>query len=185
MNDRVSTHPGRVKLTPVSGYIYDLEYADEPTVIGTPLNKANLLADATASAIEERFNTLPATPNEALALLARCAVIETQSYVGTGTSGSNHPNTLTFSHEPKFVLIAGEDNLGGYNSAALVWSHMGASGTFRLWDEGQSGAGYNYNHYTRSNSRKTITWYADSNAAAMAQVQLNMSGYTYTVISFY
>ena len=31
--------------------------------------------------------------------------IETGSYVGTGTSGSGNPNTLTFGFEPKFVHI--------------------------------------------------------------------------------
>lgn len=43
--DRVSTYPGRVKLTPVGGgeaVLYDMEWADEPVVEGTPLNKVNL-----------------------------------------------------------------------------------------------------------------------------------------------
>ena len=43
--DRVSTYPGRVKLTPVGGgepVLYDMEWADEPVVPGTPLNKENL-----------------------------------------------------------------------------------------------------------------------------------------------
>ena len=44
--DRVATHPGRVKLTPVQGQtnIYDMERADQPTVAGTPVNAANLNA---------------------------------------------------------------------------------------------------------------------------------------------
>lgn len=44
--DRVATHPGRVQLTPVVGQtnIYDMERADEPTVVGTPVNAANLNA---------------------------------------------------------------------------------------------------------------------------------------------
>lgn len=45
--DRVSTYPGRVKLTPVGGgepVLYDMEWADEPVVEGTPLNKATLEA---------------------------------------------------------------------------------------------------------------------------------------------
>lgn len=51
MQDRLSLYPGRVKLTPVSGQesIYDMERADEPTQIGTAINKANLLKDSTAS----------------------------------------------------------------------------------------------------------------------------------------
>ena len=53
MKDRISAYPGRVKLTPVSGQtnIYDLERADQPTVEGTALNKANLLSDTAAAQV--------------------------------------------------------------------------------------------------------------------------------------
>lgn len=42
VEDRLSTYPGRVKLTPVSGQtnVYDMSRADEPVNEGTPLNKA-------------------------------------------------------------------------------------------------------------------------------------------------
>lgn len=51
MQDRVSLYPGRVKLTPVAGQenTFDMVRADQPTQEGTPLNKATLLKDATAS----------------------------------------------------------------------------------------------------------------------------------------
>lgn len=51
MQDRVSLYPGRVKLTPVPGQenTFDLVRADQPTQEGTPLNKATLLKDVTAS----------------------------------------------------------------------------------------------------------------------------------------
>ena len=44
VEDRVSTYPGRVKLTPVSGQtnVYDMVRADVPVQEGTPLNKALL-----------------------------------------------------------------------------------------------------------------------------------------------
>ena len=40
--DRVAEHPGRVKLTPVSGQAntYDMERADNPLIPGTPVNRA-------------------------------------------------------------------------------------------------------------------------------------------------
>lgn len=40
--DRVPTHPGRIKLTPVEGQtdVFDMVRADDPTVEGTPLDKA-------------------------------------------------------------------------------------------------------------------------------------------------
>ena len=41
IKDRVPTHTGRVKLTPVSGTsnVFDLTRADEPREAGTPVNK--------------------------------------------------------------------------------------------------------------------------------------------------
>lgn len=51
MKDRVSLHPGRVKLIPVAGQenVYDTVRADEPTQEGDPLSKATFLKDATAA----------------------------------------------------------------------------------------------------------------------------------------
>lgn len=69
MENRQPTYPGRVKLTPVPGStdLYDMERADQPTVEGTPLNKATLLQDATCSILN-----IPDTsvPNDAFAKLA-------------------------------------------------------------------------------------------------------------------
>lgn len=50
--DRVPTHPGRVKLIPVAGQAntYDMVRADEPIVVGTPINKA--LFDSIVSVAE-------------------------------------------------------------------------------------------------------------------------------------
>ncbi len=51
MQDREPIYPGRVTMTPVSGEAntYDMERADKPLQLGTPLNKATLLKDATAA----------------------------------------------------------------------------------------------------------------------------------------
>ena len=51
MQDRVPLYPGRVTLTPVAGQenTFDMVRADQPTQEGTPLNKATLLKDVTAS----------------------------------------------------------------------------------------------------------------------------------------
>lgn len=69
MENRQPTYPGRVKLTPVPGQenTYDMERADEPTVEGTPLNKATLLQDATCAILD-----IPDTsvPNDAFVKLA-------------------------------------------------------------------------------------------------------------------
>ncbi|MFR1051478.1 MAG: phage tail protein [Lachnospirales bacterium] len=69
MKDRVPTKPGRVKLTKADGsseYV-TMERADEPTQVGTPLNKGTLLSDATAAALGLAGD---ATVNDGLAKLA-------------------------------------------------------------------------------------------------------------------
>lgn len=70
MQDREPTYPGRVTLTPVYGLAntYDMERADRPLQEGTPLNKANLLKDATAALYGLGSD---AVPDDALHLLAR------------------------------------------------------------------------------------------------------------------
>ena len=70
MQDRISTYPGRVKLTPVEGgeTLFDMERADIPIQEGTPLTKAALLADSTAAQLGLGPS---ATVNDALRALAQ------------------------------------------------------------------------------------------------------------------
>lgn len=52
MQDRVSATPGRMLITPENGqpaFYATVELADNPSVEGTPLNKASLLTDETAA----------------------------------------------------------------------------------------------------------------------------------------
>ena len=65
MENRVPTKPGRIKLTDDSGNVkyYYMERADEPTVEGTPLNKATLFD----SVNENRYSC--ELPSEAFELL--------------------------------------------------------------------------------------------------------------------
>lgn len=67
MKDRKPKYPGRVMLTPVEGQsgVYDMERADEPEDVGTPLNKKSLLTDETAAEIGLQPGDNP-TPNDAL-----------------------------------------------------------------------------------------------------------------------
>ena len=70
MRDRVPTYPGRVVLTPVAGQpnTYDMTRADEPTQLGDPLNKANLLQDTVAQMFG-LFNT--SVPNDVFNFLGK------------------------------------------------------------------------------------------------------------------
>lgn len=72
MRDRQPTQPGRVKLTPENGtapFYAIMEMADEPTEIGTPPTKANLLQDETEHALFG--NIADRTVNDAFANIAK------------------------------------------------------------------------------------------------------------------
>jgi hypothetical protein len=132
MQDRISNHPNRWVLTPVTGETdtYDFTRADDPTQVGTPLNKATFLPDAVASAIESATGVsdveLPADALDAIATfisgfgdISKSVYVETGSYVGTGIisslssqSGNNvyikniaSAPSLTFSFKPRFLFI--------------------------------------------------------------------------------
>lgn len=78
---------------------------------GTKLDKASLLTDVTATRLGL---TSAATPDQAIEKLRQMVAsmphIATGSYIGTGTSGKENPNTLTFDFPPKvlFVFINGK-----------------------------------------------------------------------------
>lgn len=59
--DRVPTKPGQIKLTPVSGSpdLFIMERADEPTVEGTPLDKATFNSIIQSRLTGRYYNTLP------------------------------------------------------------------------------------------------------------------------------
>lgn len=192
MKDRISLNPGRVKLTPVTGEtdLFDMEMADNPTELGTALNKANLLTDATAAAIAAAFGSTPDTPNEALALLAGAANVEIIEYVGTGTYGAGNKCSVTFTHEPKFVIEVPSgaasvvSNYYGY-TALLPWAKM--KSCYEAYPTNCKFALMNntngYMNYTLSNDNKTLEWWYAS--ASQAEQQLNASNQTYYFISWY
>lgn len=92
MTDRQPQYPGRVLITPEDGsapYYATLALADEPLVDGTPLNKANLLSEATAAAIAAASGTTPETPSEALALVLQNASYDPNDIVATASGAYN------------------------------------------------------------------------------------------------
>ena len=193
MQDRVSLYPGRVKLVPVAGQenTYDMVRADSPTQNGTPLNKGSLLKDATAALLGGDSSMLP---DEALVILKTLvdnaqtsadekAKIQTGSYIGTGTYGSNNPNTLTFDFEPKLLIVSGTVN--GHSTTKQTY------GVTVIYIEGQNEYGFlvqtnggyvNGNVYRDGN---TISWYSTDTSSNYAPgLQFNISGKTYSYIAF-
>lgn len=112
MQDRVSLHPGRVKMTPVAGQAntYDMVRADEPTQVGTPLNKGTLLRDATAVMFGLGAD---AVPDAVLALLGEYAEHWWRTYTDKSFTGyiekrTNVSGTVFSSTKNTNVTIAKE-----------------------------------------------------------------------------
>ena len=98
--------------------------------------------------------------------------IATGSYIGTGTYGSSHPNSLTFEFEPKALCIVedGQNTEGG-----ILWINPLKRG--RAMPANTNNSYYCYLTW----SGKTVSWYdiADRNS----KYQHNVSGTTYHYIA--
>lgn len=94
MTDRQPTYPGRVTLTPVEGQTnkYDMVMADEPTDVGTPPIKANLLSDTTSQKIFGETNNH--TVNEALNAISFPQVTVTTD-TGATVTATDGASTVT------------------------------------------------------------------------------------------
>lgn len=110
MKDRIPLHAGRVQLVPVSGNLYDMTMADDPTEAGTPLNKANLLSDAAAQAVWRDPATRPSdpVPSEAFIKLGGKSVLLADY---TATADIRRTTPITFN------LIDDVENYDGFE----VW----------------------------------------------------------------
>ena len=193
MKDRVPLYPGRVRLTPVSGQqnTYDMVRADKPTQEGDPLSKKTLLKDDTAA-----LYGLDATavPDDVLAL-ARTLIstaqstadsrskIETGSYIGTGTYGSDNPCSLTLPFPPKFGVIASRWSIGFYLSGSnSMW--------VMVYKASYGSSRHDVGSLTASEADSTVQWYTaglttvNGQTSSTALFQLNVSDETYDYCFF-
>ena len=134
MNDRVSTYPGRVRLTPVEGQtdVFDMTRADSPTQEGTALNKANLLSDTTASAINTLTGSTPSTPNSALYAIANklSAVITSLLSNATATAIQTLTGTKPTTADGAFSALTGELSTTEGRFAKIEAGSYAGTGTF-------------------------------------------------------
>lgn len=110
------------------------------------------------------YPAIPAgTTIDYLGVLGDKTSIETGSYVGTGTSGSGNPNTLTFGFEPKFVHIQsysiGNGDSTGYGFAFFL------SGT-RGFTIGPSSSNDLYPLNAKFN-KNILSWYQNNEYAQL------------------
>lgn len=193
MQDRVSANPGRVLITPESGEAYyaTIERADNPTVEGTPLNKANLLTDSTASSIGLSAS---ATPNQAFQTLRNListaqntangrAKIEFGSYVGTGTGGSDNPTGITFSGQVKFVAIGTNGvSSSGYSATTEFVYFIRDVNRAISTESSTTQSGSVLSELDVSWSGNRVEWY---NMKGAGYGQFNDSGKTYKYVGIY
>lgn len=114
MKDRIPKYPGRVTLTPVEGQAntFDMIRADEPEQEGTPLNKATLLTNETASlfglgedaTVDEVLSIAGESLNSLTdSVFSGCSMV-TFNYTGTGTS---ERKTFTVGGKPLMAFVFG------------------------------------------------------------------------------
>lgn len=146
---------------------------DGYTQLGTALNKANLLTDATASALELTGDD--PTVNDALAAIAvGWARRQIVSYTGDNTYGAGNPTSLVFDFAPTVVIfidsVYNNTQMDG-NSAAMTSAIMTFLTTSmtnaRIW--GSSGV-----YAMKSADGKTLSWYGTNST-----IQLNQSNRDY------
>ena len=144
--------------------------------MGTPLNKANLLTDATEVSLWG--GAANRTVDQALLRLHQLTVyiqgiaqgraLSTWgSYVGTGTYGQANPNTLTFPFQPKLVLIHGSRQAAGFIAAygvpevQLFSGVDGAYGTNSIRWSGNNMSWFQFtaNPYYQLNSENQTYYY--------------------------
>ncbi|NCB52291.1 MAG: hypothetical protein EOM54_10470 [Clostridia bacterium] len=161
-----------------AGNLLRTEYVkrdDGATVTGTALNKANILDDTVAAAIEAYTGvTLPSDPtiNDVFEALSQLTSVQVSAgtYVGTGTYGSSHKNSLTFDFTPKWIFVKWRNSPDHYQFK-LLW---GLTST-------QMRQMYNSSTYTIyvSYSSNTVYWYEPTTQ----YTQLNDNGAYYDYLA--
>ena len=200
MRDRIPTHAGRIKLTPVdaSNGIYDMERADAPVEEGTPINKSTLLTDETAVGLGVEQND--PTVNDAFSRIITAfsevygeidslvfPQIETGSYIGTGDYDDDteeaYKNSLTFSFVPKLwgiYAIQGASFTSGHAGKVYMfpWKRRddteGVQRYSVITPDSFDGTIEEKTLYVTT-SGNTVTWYSTTSA----NHQLNRSSYRY------
>lgn len=193
MKDRVPVYPGRVKLVPVSGQenVYDMTRADQPTQQGDPLNKATLLKDATAALYGLGADAVPDDVLSKIKSLIEGVKNELRvrkniilgSYTGTGESGPEHFNSLSFEEAPTVVAIYGyhrTDTSNPYYKSlpggkTSVWIMDVTSWPVDAPNQ-YVGFGNGNSYGQKSSDGKTIRW---ATYSGDAEAQFNEAGNTY------
>ena len=136
------------------------------------------------------YAAIPAgTTIEYLGKLGDKARVQVVSYVGTGTYGSDHPNSLTFDFVPKVVMFIdyvytdgtnrGNHYIDNYSKFYYEMSRLSTEKLTGAYTKNNGFGGYGPELYgKKTNGGKTITWYSQSRS----DYQANSAGYIYTYL---
>lgn len=177
----------------IAGFPVDVGPLNQAGVeqIGTGYTKAEVLTDALCSALGL---STTATPNQALDKLRQLvnaaqstangnAKIQAGYYTGTNTGGSSNPNYLTFSFNPKLVMIV----VIGTQLVASLSSQYWAVQTDALTSTYTENMGFGtIDSYQRPYGKKvgnTIYWYHPNARSSYGGPQYNASGVKYYYIA--
>ena len=163
---------------------YDLcQWEATDQVLRTDFNQDNAKIDAALAAKAELSNHealaqtvsgLSATVEEhtaAIAKLGNCQVVF-GTYIGTGTAGASHPNTLSFPHSPVLIAIRRLNPNGGDTSGPVLvrgatsfhpFQGVANSETDIVWGE------------------NSVSWYSEGNNTTYQQNILNAT-YAYAAL---
>jgi len=189
MKDRIPTKPNRYAVYDENHAFLRYEYhelADEPTEVGSRLDKANFLPDTVATALglsgDPQIKDALAALNT---LISNRPKIATGSYIGTGTYGSGYPQSLTFAFVPTCVFIMGplRDANNGSTKGFVAFFHGVAT---------YAGVSpVNYTSGTVSWSGNSVSWYSSDISGGsyptytqFAQLNGNSSNYYYIAIGY-
>lgn len=182
MKDRIPTKPNRYAVYDDAHNFLRYEYherADEPTQVGSAINKANLLPDDVASAlgltgdpqVKDALNKIKTLIDTAQNTANGRAQIEIGSYAGNGTCGEANPNSLTFGFIPRVLIlfyssgyICGGSTGDGFNYLPAIGNPSVLKTVFT------PGLFHSFINYKvifakRSEDFKTVFWYHENSAS--------------------
>ena len=176
------------------------------SVVMADFNADNQKVDAALAALDKRIDTAVADATQKVnaaadaaaknlnaaiaAITATMPHVQTGSYVGTGTYGEAHPNTLTFDFNPRILIFVDTSNDTDRATLQYVVFAMYPSTAGDWFSSEGDIVVYGRNRVTWGD--KSISWYADfltadNSAGFQAQngpiVQHNAAGTTYHYIA--
>ena len=138
------------------------------SVVMADFNADNQKLDSALMALSQKIDNV----------IANLPRIQAGSYTGTGTYGTDNPNTLTFDFTPKLVIInqySGDTDNGGGGWTRLIAVH-GTTKCYSEWStHGQSSPAF----INLTWSEHSLSWCC----GADAQRQGNVAGITYHYIA--